>query len=55
MFHLLGAFAKFERNLISERTIAGLASARARGRIGGKPKGLSVESEKKSDTCKSTI
>jgi len=35
-FHLLGALAEFERNLISERTRAGLAAARARGRVGGR-------------------
>lgn len=39
VFHLFGALAEFERNLISDRTKAGLASARARGRKGGrKPK-----------------
>jgi len=38
-FHMFGAFAQFERDLISERTKAGLAAARARGRTGGrKPK-----------------
>ncbi len=47
MFHLIGAFAEFERNLISERTKLGLASARARGRSGGKPKGLSPAAQKK--------
>lgn len=47
MFHLIGAFAEFERNIISERTRAGLASARARGRNGGKPKGISPEGQKK--------
>jgi DNA invertase Pin-like site-specific DNA recombinase len=47
MFHLVGAFAEFERNIISERTKAGLVSARARGRIGGKPKGISVVAQKK--------
>ena len=47
MFHLVGAFAEFERNLISERTKVGLASARARGRSGGKPKGLSAAAQKK--------
>lgn len=35
-FHIIGAMAQFERNLISERTKAGLASARARGRMGGR-------------------
>jgi len=39
MFHLFAALADFERNLIRERTQAGLAAARARGRVGGrKPK-----------------
>lgn len=37
LFHLLGAIAQFERDLISERTRAGLAAARARGRKGGRP------------------
>jgi DNA invertase Pin-like site-specific DNA recombinase len=39
VFHLFGALAEFERNLIRERTQAGLSAARARGRMGGrKPK-----------------
>lgn len=39
VFHLFGALAQFERALIQERTTAGLAAARARGRVGGrKPK-----------------
>lgn len=40
-FHLIGALAEFERNIIVERTRAGLAAARARGRLGGRPKKLS--------------
>lgn len=40
MFHVFGALAEFERNLIRERTHAGLAAARARGRTGGRPKSL---------------
>lgn len=40
VFHLFGALAEFERNLIRERTKAGLESARARGRLGGRPKQL---------------
>jgi DNA invertase Pin-like site-specific DNA recombinase len=36
-FHLFGALAEFERDIISERTMAGLAAARARGRVGGRP------------------
>lgn len=39
-FHLFAALAEFERNLIRERTRAGLAAARARGRSGGRPKTL---------------
>ncbi len=40
VFHVLGALAEFERDLTRERTHAGLAAARARGRIGGRPKKL---------------
>jgi DNA invertase Pin-like site-specific DNA recombinase len=40
IFHLFGALAEFERNLIRERTQAGLSAARARGRKGGRPKAL---------------
>ncbi len=40
IFHMFGALAEFERNLIRERTYAGLTAARARGRKGGRPKVL---------------
>jgi len=40
VFHLFGALAEFERNLCADRTKAGLAAARARGRLGGRPKAL---------------
>jgi DNA invertase Pin-like site-specific DNA recombinase len=40
IFHIFGALAEFERNLIRERTTAGLTAARARGRTGGRPKVL---------------
>lgn len=43
VFHIFGALAEFERNLISERTRAGLEAARVRGRKGGRPKKLSAE------------
>jgi DNA invertase Pin-like site-specific DNA recombinase len=43
VFHLFGALAEFERNLIRERTKAGLDAARARGRKGGRPKTLDVD------------
>lgn len=36
LFHIFGAIAQFERDLIVERTKAGLAAARARGRKGGR-------------------
>lgn len=42
-FHLFAALAEFERALIRERTQAGLAAARARGRKGGRPKALDAE------------
>src|SRR4051812_45161622 len=41
IFHVFGALAEFERDLIRERTHAGLAAARARGRLFGRPKALS--------------
>lgn len=40
IFHMFGALAEFERNLIRERTTAGLKAARARGRTGGRPRAL---------------
>ncbi len=42
VFHLFASLAQFERNLIRERTRAGLASARARGRKGGRPPKLGL-------------
>jgi DNA invertase Pin-like site-specific DNA recombinase len=36
-FHIFGALAEFERDVIRERTRAGLTAARARGRLGGRP------------------
>jgi DNA invertase Pin-like site-specific DNA recombinase len=41
VFHVFGALSEFERNLIRERTMAGLKAARARGRKGGRPRKLS--------------
>lgn len=38
IFHVFGALAEFEREVIRERTFAGLHAARARGRLGGRPK-----------------
>jgi DNA invertase Pin-like site-specific DNA recombinase len=42
-FKIMGALAEFERDLISERTHAGLAAARARGRKGGRPPSMTPE------------
>jgi DNA invertase Pin-like site-specific DNA recombinase len=42
-FHIFGALAEFEREIIRERTRAGLAAARARGRLGGRPSLVSAE------------
>jgi DNA invertase Pin-like site-specific DNA recombinase len=41
IFHIFGALAEFERDLIQDRTQAGLQAARARGNFGGRPKALS--------------
>jgi DNA invertase Pin-like site-specific DNA recombinase len=46
-FHLFASLAEFERDIIRERTRAGLEAARARGRKGGRPKGLSKEAQDK--------
>ena len=40
MFHIIAAIAEFERDVISERTQAGLEAARARGRRGGRPRAI---------------
>lgn len=45
IFHIFASLAEFERDLIKERTNAGLTAARARGRKGGRPRG--VVNEKK--------
>lgn len=44
LFHVFGALAQYERALIQERVIAGLAAAKRRGRIGGRP--LAIVGEK---------
>ena len=52
-FHIFASLAEFERDIISTRTRAGLESARARGRKGGRPKGLSNEARNKTIIAKS--
>jgi len=44
-FNLFASLSEFERDLIRERTQAGLSAARAHGRKGGRPKGLSEQAE----------
>ncbi|WP_460939179.1 recombinase family protein [Spirosoma humi] len=51
-FTFFAAMAEFERNLIRERTNAGLAAARARGRVGGRKAGLSKEADIKAAAAK---
>jgi DNA invertase Pin-like site-specific DNA recombinase len=47
VFHIFGALAEFERDIIRERTNAGLSAARARGRLGGRPKAQTLNTPKK--------
>ncbi len=44
-FNLFASFAEFEREMISERTKAGLDAARKQGRVGGRKKGISKENQ----------
>lgn len=46
-FHIFAALAEFERQLMQERTQAGLKAARARGRLGGRPKALQPARQKR--------
>jgi DNA invertase Pin-like site-specific DNA recombinase len=46
IFHIFGALAEFEREVIKERTNAGLQAARARGRFGGRPKTQALDPKK---------
>ena len=52
IFGVFASLAEFERELIQERTRAGLQAARERGRIGGRPKGLTKEAERKAIVAK---
>jgi DNA invertase Pin-like site-specific DNA recombinase len=47
IFHIFGALAEFERDIIRERTRAGVQAARARGRTGGRPKANTLNTLKK--------
>jgi DNA invertase Pin-like site-specific DNA recombinase len=50
IFHIFGALAEFERDIIKERTQAGLTAARARGRKGGRPKALTPKTARQLQT-----
>jgi DNA invertase Pin-like site-specific DNA recombinase len=50
VFHVFGALAEFERDLVRERTNAGLRAARARGRKGGRPKALTERQRRQAIT-----
>jgi len=52
VFNLFASLAEFERDLIRERTKAGLAAVRARGRIGDRPEGLTPEAQIKARAVK---
>jgi DNA invertase Pin-like site-specific DNA recombinase len=50
VFHIFGALAEFERDIIRERTQAGLTAARSRGRKGGRPKALTPKKQEQALT-----
>ena len=50
IFHIFGALAEFERDIIRERTQAGLTAARARGRKGGRPRALTPKKAEQART-----
>jgi len=51
-FNIFASLAEFEREIIRERTMAGLEAAKARGKKGGRPKGLSKEALAKAEHAK---
>src|SRR5512147_1183903 len=51
VFHIFGALAEFERDIIKERTQAGLTAAKARGRKGGRPEALTPKKHR-DEICK---
>jgi len=52
IFNMFASLSEFEREIIKERTLAGLAAARSRGRIGGRKKGLTKEAKVKAGAVK---
>jgi DNA invertase Pin-like site-specific DNA recombinase len=53
--NIMASLAEYERELIKERTVAGLSAAKARGRLGGRPKGLKAETVKKLKMMRSLL
>ena len=51
MFNIFASLAEFEKDLIRERTMAGLKSARDRGRMGRRPKGLSEKAKRSASSA----
>lgn len=51
-FNIFASLAEFEREIIRERTMAGLQAAKARGRVGGRKPGLSKEALNKAKSAK---
>ena len=47
VFHVFGALGQLEKDIIRERTMAGLSAARARGRVGGRPPKLDAKKQKR--------
>lgn len=55
IFHIFASLAEFERDIIRERTNAGLSAARARGRNGGRPKGVDEKKKKAAISLKKDL
>lgn len=55
IFHIFASLAEFERDIIRERTNAGLSAARARGRKGGRPKGVDDKKKKAAISLKKDL
>jgi DNA invertase Pin-like site-specific DNA recombinase len=54
VFHMLGAISEFERELIRERTRAGLVEAKRQGKQGGRPKAMSATETREASAMLST-
>jgi DNA invertase Pin-like site-specific DNA recombinase len=54
VFHMLGAISEFERELIRERTLAGLVEAKRQGKVGGRPKAMTEKETREASAMLST-